>query len=134
MLKFSQILLIDDDKINNFINEKMFKKGNCVDKIYSVLNGEEALAFIDELSKGNISLLPDLILLDINMPVMDGVEFMEKFRVTYPEAKTVIMVMLTTSTTPDIKAKLEAQNVSGFIQKPLNEEKIKQLVDKFCAL
>ncbi|MBX9852338.1 MAG: response regulator [Cytophagaceae bacterium] len=134
MLKFNQVLLIDDDKINNFINEKIFKKSNCVEKIHSALNGEEALAFLSESTDGDISLLPDLILLDINMPVMDGVQFMEKFREVYPDAKTAVMVMLTTTTTPEIKSQLELHKVSGFIQKPLNEEKIKDIVSKYCSL
>ena len=129
MQKLNHILLVDDDTINNFINEKLLKKLDCANRISVKLNGEEALNFLREECIPNPELCPELILLDINMPVMDGFEFLERYKtLNFPNKGSVIIVMLTTSTNPNDTERLNKAGISGYINKPLTEEKIKILM------
>jgi len=74
MKKLNSFLLIDDSKSANVFNDKMIRKINCVEKIYIAENGKEAL---DILEAG---ILPEIIFLDINMPVMNGWEFLAEYQ------------------------------------------------------
>lgn len=135
MHKLRHILLVDDDTINNFINEKLLKKLNSADKITVALNGEEAIKFLDNINSDDENDYPDLILLDINMPVMDGFEFLEKYKnLDFPNKQSVIIVMLTTSTNPNDTEKLNKSGISGYINKPLTEEKITGLISEHFDL
>lgn len=131
MRKLNHILLVDDDTINNFINEKLLKKLNCAQRISVKLNGEEALIFLKEECISSPDTCPDLILLDINMPVMDGFEFLERYKsLSFPNKSSVIIVMLTTSTNPNDTERLNKSGIGGYINKPLTEEKILNLMNE----
>jgi CheY-like chemotaxis protein len=131
MRKLNHILLVDDDTINNFINEKLLKKLDLSHKISVTLNGEEALTFLKNVCQDPAT-CPELILLDINMPVMDGFEFLERYKnLSFPNKGSVIIVMLTTSTNPNDTEKLNQAGISGYINKPLTEDKIKGLIESF---
>jgi len=133
MRKLNHILLVDDDTINNFINEKLLKKLDIANKISVALNGEEAITLLKRICDGQEDLLcPELILLDINMPVMDGFEFLEKYKgLNFPEKQSVIIVMLTTSTNPNDTERLNKAGISGYINKPLTEDKIRGLMQEY---
>jgi CheY-like chemotaxis protein len=132
MRKLNHILLVDDDTINNFINEKLLKKLDIANKISVSLNGEEAITLLKKICDGQDEICPELILLDINMPVMDGFEFLEKYKgLNFPEKQSVIIVMLTTSTNPNDTERLNRAGISGYINKPLTEDKIRGLMKEF---
>src|ERR1700712_1618420 len=95
MKKLNTVLLVDDDRITNFINQRLIEKLNITQNVTALLNGKEAIDYIKTTNLEKKQ-LPDLILLDINMPVMDGFEFVNSFRALLYEKK-VIIVMLTTS-------------------------------------
>ena len=130
------ILLIDDDVIFNLITKKLFRKAGCSNPIDVVSNGEEALDYLKKIlnsDKGNLSPKPKLILLDINMPVMDGFEFLKAFG-EFPKnhTKNIYVVMLTSSLSQmDFEKAENSPFISDFISKPLNLEKIKILLDKY---
>jgi len=130
MKRIKSILLVDDDSINNFINEKLIKRLNVTDEVKIVLNGEEALNLLQEIIDSGQK-CPELILLDINMPVMDGFEFLEAYKtLDFPDKKSVVIVMLTTSTNPlDIK-KLNDSGVFGYVNKPLTDEKFSSILNE----
>lgn len=131
MRKLNHILLVDDDTINNFINEKLLKKLDAAQSISVVVNGEEAITFLKDICK-DPSKCPQLILLDINMPVMDGFEFMEQYKkLDIPNKSSIIIVMLTTSTNPNDTQRLNASGVSGYINKPLTEQKLKEIMGNY---
>jgi CheY-like chemotaxis protein len=94
-------------------------------------NGKDGLMFLEECSKeGN---LPDLILVDLKMPVMDGFEFVDAFRkLGLPERQTRI-VMLTTSSNPKDIDKMKEKGIDDFFDKPLTEEKLMELVKKYFS-
>lgn len=131
MKKLSTILLIDDDSINNFINERLIKKMDVCKDIKISMNGAEAIAFLENSHRAGHA-LPELILLDINMPVMDGFEFIEAYRkLDIPEKNSVIIVMLTTSTNPGDTTRLNRAGVRDYVNKPLTEDKLRVVIEQY---
>jgi CheY-like chemotaxis protein len=129
MKKLNCVLLIDDDTINNYINERLIKKNEVASEVKVVLNGQEALQYLIDRKKEEGSKNPELILLDINMPVMDGFEFMAAYKKAENiDKESVVIVMLTTSTNPSDTQRLNDSGVAGFVNKPLTEGKLKNLL------
>lgn len=126
------ILLVDDDEATNFIHNMVIKQLNCTESTVVKENGAEALEYLTSSKDGKYP-QPDLILLDINMPRMDGWEFLEEYKKLDDDqlAKTVI-VMLTTSLNPDDKDKANVIPViTGFMSKPLTTEMLEEILDKY---
>lgn len=134
--KLNCVLLIDDDLGTNFINQMLIKKANITDRIETVLNGKEALDFITNKGKyekaGNIFPQPVLTLLDINMPVMDGWEFLDAYqKLGEHQRGKIVIIMLTTSLNPDdVTRAEEISDVSGFKNKPLTMETIDDIIQQ----
>ncbi|MFC5684103.1 response regulator [Flavobacterium sp. MAHUQ-51] len=133
--KLNCILLIDDDAATNFINRRVIEKADITENIFTALNGKEAINFLT--NKGNhqkeedaVYPQPNLILLDINMPIMDGWEFLEAYEKLDENQKSkIIIVMLTTSFNPDDKTRAEKiETISGFKNKPLSAEILNDLI------
>ncbi len=134
--KLNCVLLTDDDLGTNFINHMLIKKADITDRIETVLNGKEALDFITNKGKyekaGNVFPQPVLTLLDINMPVMDGWEFLEAYqKLGEHQRGKIVIIMLTTSLNPDDVARAEEiSDVSGFKNKPLTMETIDDIIQQ----
>ena len=121
---------MDDDKITNYINQRLIQKLNVTESVTALLNGKEAMDFIYDNEQQNKP-LPDLILLDINMPVMDGFEFVNSFK-SIKSSGTVKIVMLTTSSNEkDIEKISITHEISGYINKPLTEQKLQEVFVKY---
>jgi CheY-like chemotaxis protein len=126
---FKSVLIIDDDDINNHISERLLNKLNVADKISIARNGEEGIKCLQEYCT-KTSICPDLILLDINMPVMDGFEFLKKFQlINFENKHKVIVAVLTTSSDPRDKIKMEAYGVEHYLNKPLTERAILKFIE-----
>ena len=123
--KLKCILLIDDDEATNYINKMVIKRSGCAESVEVAESGREALEFLTSGTNGNHP-QPELIFLDINMPAMNGWEFLDHYRNLEEIHKgEIIVVMLTTSLNPDDKAKAEKiEEISGFRNKPLDEEQL----------
>jgi CheY-like chemotaxis protein len=124
------ILLIDDDEPTNFLNRLTLEQAGCARLIRIAQSGQEALDYLQDAVPR-----PDLIFLDINMPAMDGWEFLERYR-NLPEASKadIILIMLTTSLNPDDEIRtLAIPEVSGFEHKPLGQEQLNVLLRKYFA-
>jgi CheY-like chemotaxis protein len=99
------------------------------DRIEIQQNGKDGIKFLEECNKAGT--MPDMILVDLKMPVMDGFEFVDSFRkMGFPEDHTRI-VMLTTSSNPKDIEKMKEKGINDFFDKPLTEEKLMYLVMKY---
>ncbi len=117
------VLVVDDDNICNFLTVKALKKANIKGDIDVVLNGLEA---INRLKENNT--FPDLILLDINMPVMDGIDFLRQYKSEGFEGKTKIAMYTSSIREIDKFKALEYKDVFDFIHKPISQEKLINLI------
>ena len=125
------ILLIDDDEINNFISIKLIKKALSNAEISSCLNGKVAIEELTEMQKISPEKLPDFILLDINMPIMNGWEFLDEYmRLNIdPLGKSKIYIISSSVFSNDINKARSYPLVKSFISKPLSVEKIKEMFE-----
>ncbi len=128
--KINTVLLVDDDKATNFIHELIIKDHGYCNKIVTKYDGEEAIEFLETAGDNDI---PDIVFLDINMPKVDGWEFLKKYK-ELPENKRakIVVVMLTTSlNTNDKERALSNELISEFRNKPLTKEMLEGLADKY---
>ena len=88
------ILLVDDDEINNFISIKLIRKALFNAEITACLNGKFAIDQLVEMQRKGADKLPDYILLDINMPVMDGYQALVILKKTYPDMRFLVLSQL----------------------------------------
>lgn len=129
--RIDSVLLVEDDRITNFLNERLLKKLNISEGIKIAYNGEEALKYIAALQNDGKD-LPDIIFLDINMPVMDGFQFLQKYNEIAPiQGKNSIVVMLSTSTNSKDMDKILYTGNADFLSKPLTEDKIMSILNKY---
>jgi len=126
---FKRILLVDDDQITNFLNENLIREMNITENITITNDGQEALDFITNncVASGSKFSCCDLILLDLNMPVMDGFEFLEKFN-ELEYSKDISIILLTTSSNERDLQRAKSFNIAGYINKPLTEGKIMEVI------
>ncbi|MCX6296138.1 MAG: response regulator [Bacteroidetes bacterium] len=131
--KNKTVMIIDDNEIDNFINEKMIKSCCFSENVYTNTGTNSALDFFKNLSiLQNLpsELIPSYIFLDINMPILDGFHFLEEFEnLPYGFIKNIKIVMLTTSLNPsDVERTKPYKSVVGYLYKPLIQEDLDKLV------
>lgn len=127
--KLNCILLIDDDEPTNFVNEMALQEANCAERIVSVQSGKAALEFLANKDTGAHP-QPDLIFLDINMPAMNGWEFLEEYKKLPIEQKgNIVVIMLTTSLNPDDATKAaDIAEINDFRNKPVSSNMLHDLI------
>lgn len=125
------ILLVDDDEINNFISIKLIKKALLTSDIMACLNGRFAIDQLVDIQKRDPEKLPDYIFLDINMPIMNGWEFLEEYKRLNidPLGKSKIFIISSSVFSNDINRAKSYPIVKSFVSKPLSVEKIKELFE-----
>ncbi len=128
--KLNCILLVDDDNACNYYHRRLLKELDCTESIEVATDGRMALDFIK--SRKN---RPDIIFLDINMPKMDGWEFLTEYETLSEDDKaTTVIAMVTSSLNPDDKLKSESfSSVKGFNSKYLDEETIDKILRRDFA-
>jgi CheY-like chemotaxis protein len=130
MKQLDWILLVDDDEIDRFINEKIIRQCDIIFPVHAVHDGYGALEWIAQkaeeiISKGELG----LILLDINMPGMSGFEFLESYNLKYPQLKEqVVVVTLSSSNHRSDKQRMIELGASAYYTKPLNHEDFRTIV------
>lgn len=135
--KINCVLLIDDDEPTNFLSQMVIEKANCAEEIQVANSGEHAINYLTSQgtfsNESNNYPRPDLIFLDVNMPAMNGWEFLQKYNELEKEHKgNIVIIMLTTSLNPDDRLKSEdIPHVSGFENKPLTSEKLDAILKKY---
>ena len=131
---YNKILCVDDDPITLMLSKKVILKSNFSKEIDTVTNGVEALNYFDniiEKLKLNLNpIIPELLFLDLNMPFMNGWEFLTLFsNENYSKITSTIKVIILSSTIDpsDIKKSKSFTIVSYFLSKPINKEMLKSL-------
>jgi len=122
------ILLVDDDHICNFLTQQILVRMEIANKIYTALNGREALKLLSPAA-GREAIHPDLILLDLNMPIMDGFTFLDKFReLDIPDKENISIVIVSSSqNSKDVKKAME-KGVDHYLTKPLSLVELKSIL------
>lgn len=118
------LMLIDDSSFDQMVYKRIAEKSGLVRELLQFLDATEALAHLSDPAKAR----PDLILLDINMPQMDGFEFLEEATKRFGVALCPIVVMLTTSLNPrDEERAKKFEVVHDFLNKPLTHDQLHSL-------
>jgi CheY-like chemotaxis protein len=132
MPKLHCALLVDDDSTTNYLNRRLLEKLAVADMVRVARNGREALDVLASECSEPAPSCPVLIFVDINMPVMNGLEFLEAHQHLELPQKRVI-IMLTTSLHPRDLQRLRALPVAGFLSKPLTAQKVEEVLQAHFA-
>ena len=113
------IFIVDDDPVHNLITTQLLKNVNLGEKVLIFNNGEEVLKSLKE------GVQPSVILLDINMPIMNGWEFLEEY--TKFKTQAEVHVITSSSNDYDLARANELESVIGYYTKPINKDTIKSI-------
>jgi CheY-like chemotaxis protein len=136
MKKINCILLIDDDIDDNEFHEIVIMKAGVCNNVRTAKNGIQGLEYIMNSAKPELQdqfPRPNLIFLDINMPRMNGFEFLEEYNKLDDSLKAEVMIcMLTTSLNPEDRKKANEINaVTDFLEKPLTVDALTKIINNF---
>lgn len=128
--KLEKILLVDDDPISNYVTEELIREKGLCQNIITVTDGQQALNFLQQ----NFDETPTdggciLVLLDLNMPVMDGFEFMEELEARQLHERVKVVVLTSSDNHKDI-SQAQQFGFTAYLQKPLVVEEVSTLVEQ----
>ncbi|MEZ4827525.1 MAG: response regulator [Bacteroidia bacterium] len=121
MANYKSVMLVDDNEIDNIINEKIIEANSFADNILVFQTGQDALDYL-AANQDNEDQLPEIVFLDINMPIMDGFQFLEDFeKFSEKVLEKCKIIMLSSSISPkDIDRAASSRFVKKYLNKPLN--------------
>ncbi|WKK80565.2 response regulator [Marivirga arenosa] len=128
MATFKNICIVDDDDMFIRVSKFIMKDENFAENIYHYYDGREA---IEHLIATQPSELPEILLVDINMPMMDGWEFMDELEKIRKDDKMKIYITSSSIDPADLKKAEGNPFVSGFISKPIEPEALKKIIDGY---
>jgi len=130
MNKVDIACIIDDDPIFVFGTTKMMKLANFCNSFMVFQNGEEAINHLKPIIESNDTSLPDVILLDLNMPIMDGWQFLDEFT-SIPTQKEVTIYIVTSSIDPyDMEKAKNYDSITNYLIKPITSERLQEILSE----
>ena len=128
-----KVLCIDDDPISVMLCRKVISRSQFAEKTDSANNGENALRYLQDLIDSPDYIYPEIILLDLNMPIMNGWEFLENYERRFASIynKTKIVVLSSTIDPADVRKTEEFSTVLTFISKPITMDSLGDVERKF---
>jgi len=131
--KLDKVLLIDDSDADNFIHQRVIKKADITNNIIVKKSGQEALDYLSTLLENELYPVPNLVFLDINMPGMNGWEFLAHYeKLPLNQKAEIIVCMLTTSISETDKKKAETlPQIKSYQHKPLTQESLAEVLQTF---
>lgn len=132
MKKFNKVLLVEDQYIDAYLTQRVLSHLDIAESISVCRDGQEALELIEFVANSNLKEEePELILLDINMPRMNGFEFLQELREKYESNFTV--VILSSSENPHDILQSAKYKVDYYLVKPITEDKVKKMVERLFS-
>ncbi|HRK53622.1 MAG TPA: response regulator [Cyclobacteriaceae bacterium] len=129
MNSYKKLTLVDDDEIFVFLTKKMIEQVKVIHLLNVFGNGLDALNFLRD-KKNDADLLPEIILLDLSMPVLNGWQFLEEYTKLYPifGKKIIVYVCSSSISSTDINRAKSINEVSDYVIKPITIDKLRELV------
>lgn len=118
-LRIINILLVEDNPGDVRLTQEVFKEGKIKNILHVVMDGEEALDYLNKRGKYTTAETPDLVLLDLNLPKIDGREVLEEIKNT-PKLKRIPVIVLTTSDAQADILKMYDNHANCYITKPVD--------------
>jgi CheY-like chemotaxis protein len=133
MQKLAKVLLVDDDHIITFLHTQLLKRFLVVEQLLVAHNGVEALQMLTQTcAESDPSAEPILVLLDLNMPVMNGLQFLEAYQ-QHPlaqQCRVVIVVLTTAEYSRDLERIRALALTADILTKPLTQEKVETILHR----
>ena len=132
MEKLSQIIIIDDDPLTANLHKTFIKKFGVSHQVETVTSGEQALQLIKNcIHSQNEGKIPQLIFLEVDMPMEDGFHFLEAYQhLEFKDKDSIAVVALTCSLSQRLKNQTKEYTIKDYIQKPLTEERMMALMER----
>jgi CheY-like chemotaxis protein len=128
------VLLVDDDRIFNLLSKKALGRIGAVQEVHTAINGKEAIDLINDYFQGSKT-LPDIILLDLNMPIMDGYSFIEAFRKLNVQGREKVkIIVVTSSQDPKDIERVRALGITEYLTKPVSEKDLWSALQRVSPL
>ena len=122
------LLIIDDDAICSFVNTRVAQTSGVFGNIHAVHNGQDALEFLQLAESGEVP-SPHVILLDLNMPLINGFDFIKAFNdLSLPAKERIAIVVLTSSDDSKDMERAYALGISHYMQKPLTVNELQAMI------
>jgi CheY-like chemotaxis protein len=122
------ILILDDDSICNFIHTRIAETSGFFKEVRSLYNGKDGLEMFDQVCKGTAA-APDIILLDLNMPIMDGFNFIQALhRLSFPNKERLSIIVLTSSDSMADKERVGSLGIQHYLLKPLTLKDLQTVI------
>jgi CheY-like chemotaxis protein len=126
------VCVVDDDLIYQFTTKKIIESTKLVEKIITFSDGEKAIEFFYALSENAVD-TPDIVLLDINMPIMDGWDFLKEYVMIKPKLSKKITIYLVSSSVhdTDVERAKQMSDVTDYVIKPVTRDKFIEMFRDF---
>lgn len=129
MVKLSSVLLVDDDPLTNDLNERLLRQLGVANQYLAATDGVDALVALEQLTTQASPDHPVLVLLDVRMPRMGGMAFVEAYQqLPVAQQRAVVIVLHTTSMTSADLERVEVLPIAGLVSKPLTEAKLNTIL------